>query len=239
MGRMPDRYWHCCDVKPWSLNRFWQNCEGKSQLDRVENQNFRLMKYGTISYLKCQPAHPSNILIHSSVLLVAILSWLAGLQAPQVVACFWCFRTQSALYYHAHTCLCSSVSQTHNCASTQSSHHGNHVYDVIIAHMISADMQNNQQTYRLGGCYRWKLCVYVPALNEEQRFSVMWCQFRLNTSVFISMKVLSPWWRLKHSVEISARLSELSVYVFEHWLSPLLLSPLPCMRALTLCHHVS
>jgi len=36
-------------------------------------------------------ARPSNIPIHSSALLAAILSWLATLYGSRLAALFWCF----------------------------------------------------------------------------------------------------------------------------------------------------
>jgi len=46
-----------------------------------------------ISYLKTRQAF--DVLIHSRVLLAAILCWLVTLQAPRVAACFWRFRSRS------------------------------------------------------------------------------------------------------------------------------------------------
>ena len=122
----------------------------------IAHINLKTVQY----FISTKPVRPLNIPIHSMALLTAILSQLAALQASWVTAHFWGFHSQSASHL---CCLCSSVSQTHNCTrllhqySQPSSWQSkitwyNIVSDTAIAYVINDDAQTNQQTHRCRKC---------------------------------------------------------------------------------------
>ena len=102
------------------------------------------------SYLKTR--RPSNIPIHSRVLLEAILSQLETLHASQVRSCsLLAFSLLVSLTSLSLRCLCFSESGTCNCARLLTvatpvlkvKLHGNNIPDIIITHVISGDTQTN------------------------------------------------------------------------------------------------
>jgi len=134
---------------PSSLHQ--QEMDGKTETLKL-NQYFILQN---------QPGLWTFLSIQCMALLAAILSQLAALKASWVTAHFWGFHSRSASHL---CCLCSLVSQTHNCTrltppvlkaavkSAKVKWHGNVVSDTAIAYVINAEAQTNQQTHRCRKC---------------------------------------------------------------------------------------
>ena len=155
-------------------------CQQTCSLTQIQNKS-------NISYLK--PVGPSNILIPSSALLVAIFSQLAALWASQgshLLLAFLLSVTLSCLH-----CLCTAVLWNRNHAwllivappvfktAIKSTKHSRMrtMHDVTSVHMISADAQTSKPTNWRGehkavlGPARWVLHACPASKNDlKHRF---------------------------------------------------------------------
>ena len=85
------------------------------QWQRIDWVAARLSRW--VWYFISKTSRAFDVLIHSRALLATILSWLVTLQASQVAARFWCFRSRSASCHHTYVASASQYpSLTCNCA---------------------------------------------------------------------------------------------------------------------------